>query len=80
MKAINKKQRADRRHRFTLRLDRREFNKLRVVSFNAGISLNRACEMIIIAALEEGRIIDMIYGAHPPGKDQFIYIEDEEGV
>lgn len=72
-----RKVRSDRKHRMTLRLDKQDHNRIRVLAFNCGISNNRAAELLLMAALESDFIIDKIYAAHPPGPDQFVYIHEE---
>lgn len=62
--------------RFPLRIPFEDYNRARVISFNCGISLNRTMCLLLAAALANDRIVDRIYAAHPPGKDQFIYVSD----
>ncbi len=72
-----RKRRKDRRHRLTLRIPRGVYNKCRVIAFNSNISINRTIEMLLVAALESPAIVDAIYAAFPPQREQFIYVEDD---
>lgn len=64
--------------RFPLRVPLDDYNHIRVIAFNCRISINRTIGYLLAASLSDERIVDRLYAAHPPGKDQFIYIKDGE--
>ncbi len=60
--------------RFPLRVPLDDYNRIRVIAFNCRISINRTIGYLLAASLSDERIVDRLYAAHPPGKDQFIYL------
>ncbi|GAB6178947.1 hypothetical protein JCM14036_02660 [Desulfotomaculum defluvii] len=74
---VDTRKREDKKVHYNFAIEQSDYDKLRMISFNARISIQRILSYALINALENDHFLDKVYAAHPPQGDQFILVRED---